>query len=266
MTFLFIFGLCCPFNPNWMKKLLLVALSLLASGAYAQNVIVNRIELAGEKIIVHYELDDSNPANEYQLHLYASKNNFASPLLKVKGDVGDEIKPGKNKRIEWNIIEELGGYKGRISLEVRGKLFVPFVRLQNFDTKKSYKRGKSFNLNWKSGSANPVNIELYKGNERVSGEMNHPNNGAFTMFVPSHVKPGSDYRLKISDAKNSSDVIHTGYFKVTPKVPIWMKILPVVVVGGVVAALAGGGGGTPDPGPPVSESLQKRPIQTKISS
>lgn len=209
----------------------------------AQTVVVNQIELTGDKVIVHYELEDSNPNNEYQLQLYASKDNFSSPLLKVKGDIGDEIKPGKDKKIEWNVREEFGGYKGRLSLEVRGKVFVPFIRLQNFDVSKSHKRGKSFNMSWKPGSSNPINIELYKGGERVSGEINHPNNGAYTMFIPSHAKTGKDYRLKISDSKNSSDIIYTGYFKVTPKIPLIVKLLPIAVVGGVVAALSGKGGG-----------------------
>ena len=223
-----------------MKKLLHLALCIFVSSAFAQNVIIKKVELQGDKVIVHYELDDSNPNHEYQLQLYASKDNFAAPLTKVKGDVGDEIKPGSDKKIEWNIREELGGYKGRISLEVRGKVFAAFVRLQNFDVDKKYKRGKSFNLNWKSGNTNPINIELYKGSERVGGEVNHPNNGSFTMFVPSQAKPGKDYRLKISDTKNGSDVIYTGYFKVTPKIPLLVKALPVLIIGGAIAVLAGG--------------------------
>ena len=214
---------------------------MLASGAFAQTVIVKKVELAGDIIIVHYELDDGNPNNEYQLNLFSSKDNFASPLKKVKGDVGNEIKPGINKKIEWNIREEFGGYKGRLSLEVRGKIYSPFVKLQNFDVTKKYKKGKSISLTWKPGNTNPINIELYKGTDRVMGEVNHPNNGAYTLFVPAHAKPGKDYRLKISDAKNSSDVIYSEHFKVTPKIPLIVKLLPIVVVGGVVAALAGGG-------------------------
>ena len=241
-----------------MKKLLHLALCVFVSSAFAQNVIIKKVELQGDKVIVHYELDDSNPNNEYQLQLYASKDNFAAPLSKVKGDVGDEIKPGTDKKIEWNIREELGGYKGRISLEVRGKVFAAFVRLQNFDVAKKYKKGKSFNLTWKPGNTNPVNIELYKGNDRVGGETNHPNNGAFTMFVPGHAKPGKDYRLKISDAKNSSDVIYTEYFKVTPKVPIWMKVAPVLIVGGVVVIILSGTDPPPPP-PAASEALPKAP-------
>ena len=41
-----------------MKKLLVIALVILSSGVAAQNIIIKKIELAGEKIIVHYELDD----------------------------------------------------------------------------------------------------------------------------------------------------------------------------------------------------------------
>lgn len=171
-----------------MKRLLPLLVVLVSLSSYAQNVIVHKVELAGDKIIVHYELDDSNPLHEYQLQLFASKDNFANPLTKVKGDVGDEIKPGKDKKIEWNIREELGGYKGRIALEVRGKVFIPFARLQNFDSKKGYKRGKSYNLTWKPGNTNPLNIELYKGSERVGGENNHPNNGTYTLFVPAKSK------------------------------------------------------------------------------
>ena len=241
-----------------MKRLLQFALILLTSGALAQTVIVKKVELAGDIIIVHYELDDGNPNNEYQLNLFSSKDNFATPLKKVKGDVGNEIKPGPDKKIEWNIREEMGGFKGRLSLEVRGKIYSPFVKLQNFDVAKKYKKGKSFNLTWKPGNTNPINIELYKGNDRVGGETNHPNNGAYTMFVPGHAKPGKDYRLKISDAKNSSDVIYTGYFKVTPKVPIWMKIAPVLLVGGVVAVLLSGGDTSEKP-PPESNALPTAP-------
>ena len=46
---------------------------LLALGCFsflavsAQTITIKKVELAGEKIIVHYDLDDSNPNNEYKL-------------------------------------------------------------------------------------------------------------------------------------------------------------------------------------------------------
>lgn len=222
---------------------------LLAMGCFsflatqAQTVSIKNVELAGEKIIVHYDLEDGNPNNEYKLDLYASNDNYAAPLTKVKGDVGLEVKPGTDRKIEWNIREELGGYKGKIALEIRGKVYIPFVKIQNFDTEKSYKRGNSYNIAWKPGSTNSINIDLYKGGERVSGESNLQNNGSHTFYIPTHAKKGGDYRLKITDTKNNEDVLYTSEFMVKPKVPLLVKVLPVLVVGGAVAVLVGSGGG-----------------------
>lgn len=215
--------------------------------AEAQTVSIKKIELLGEKIIVHYDLEDSNPNNEYKLDLYTSKDNFIAPLTKVKGNVGAEVKPGIDRKIEWNILEEYGPYKGKLSLEIKGKVYIPFVKLQNFDTNKSYKRGSSHNLGWKPGNSNPINIEIFKGGQRISGEMNQPNNGSHTLYIPSKSKPGKDYRLKITDAKNAEDVLYTDNFTVKPKVPLLVKILPVLAIGGLAAAMGGGGGGSDSP-------------------
>lgn len=227
-----------------MKRALICAfLFFISMAGMSQNVVIKKIELAGAKVIVHYDLEDNNPNNEYQLNLFASKDNYATPLTKVTGDVGGELKPGANKKIEWSLIDELGGYKGRLSLEIRGKVYVPFAKIQSFDVNKAYKRGKNMNLNWKAGSTNPIHIELFKGSQRIQGELNHPNNGSYLMTIPGNVKPGKDYRVKITDAKNSEEAVYTGYFKVTPKVPMLLKVLPVLVVGGAVAFLAGGSKG-----------------------
>ncbi len=229
-----------------MRRLLILALSSISFGLAAQNVSIRKVELAGEKIVVYYDLDDSNSSNEYQLSLYASKDNYAAPLTKVKGDIGSEVKPGIGKKVEWSVLEEYGAYKGRMALELRGKVFVAFAKLTNFDTEKSYKRGKQYNILWKPGNTNPLSIELLKGNQRIQGEMNHPNNGDYLLSIPSNATPGKDYRLKITDSK-SSDFIYTGFFRVAPKIPMGVKAAAVLVlIGGGVAAASGGGGGSSD--------------------
>lgn len=231
-----------------MRATIGIAMLLLSFLAAAQNVQINDIEIAGSNVIVHYSLEDSNPNNEYQLNLYASRDDFSTPLTKISGDVGNEVSPGTNKRITWNIKEEYPGFNGKIALEVRGSVYAPFVKLKDFNSKIKYKRGKNYNLVWKSGASNPINIELYKGGQRIAGEMNQPNNGAHTFFIPEHSKPGKDYRLKITDSRNPSDIINTGNFKVVPKIPLLLKLLPIVAIGGAAAFLAGSGGGEPDPG------------------
>ena len=243
--------------------ILLFAAVITVFTASAQNITIKNIELAGPKVIVHYDLDDSSPTNEYLLSLYSSKDNFAAPLTKVTGDIGAEIKPGSGKRVEWDIVAEYGAYKGRISLEIRGRVFVPFVKLQNFDSKKSIKRGSSINLTWKPGNSDPVHIELFKGSQRVSGELNQPNSGAYTITVPASASPGNDYRIKFSDSKSNDYVVYSENFKVTPKIPLLLKVVPavavvavlVVVLGGKKGGTTGGGGsgGTAIPDPPIPD-------------
>jgi hypothetical protein len=218
----------------------MLGLSLFIITSSAQIVTIQKVELAGEKILVFYDLDDSNPNNEYKLELYSSVDNYVAPLTKVKGDVGPEVKPGAGRKIEWSTREELGGYKGKLALEIRGKVYIPFVKLQNFDPQKSYKRGKSYSINWKPGNTNPINLELFKGGQRIDGAMSIPNNGGHTIYIPSHARKGSDYRLKVSDTKNSDDVLYSSEFQVKPKVPLAVKILPMVAIGGAAALLGGG--------------------------
>jgi hypothetical protein len=255
------------FNFYLMKRIILtVSIScLMVMTALSQSVLIKKIELAGENIIVHYDLDDSNPNNEFQINLYASKDKFSAPLVKVKGDVGPDVKPGTNRKIEWNINDEYKGYKGKISLEIRGKVFVPFVKLRDFDTSKKYKRGKSYDVAWRPGNTNPIHIELYKGSQRVGGELNHPNNGKYTLSIGSKVSKGKDYRLKITDSKYPDNIIYSDYFSVSPKIPLLLKVIPAVAVaGGLGVVLSGLGGEEGGPTPPSGdEDIDAPPFPTK---
>lgn len=226
-----------------IRKFFVVIFLLSWSAGHTQNVAVKRVELAGEKIIVHYDLEDSNPNNEYQIFLYSSQNNFTTALGKVSGDVGPEVKVGQNKKITWSIREELGPFKGKLSLEIRGKVYMPVAKITNITTGKSFKRGKTSVIQWKPGNSNPINIELMKGGQRISGELNQPNNGNFNLYIPSHASIGKDYTIRISDTRNSEDIVTSKPFSVKRKVPLLLKVVPVLAVGGAAAALGGGGGG-----------------------
>lgn len=239
-----------------MMRLLVLLAVCLPIYSLAQTVQIKTIQLAGNKVIVHYDLEDSSPTNEYQIGLYASTDNFTVPMSKVKGDVGGEIKPGVGKKIEWDIKEELGDFTGNLSLEIRGRVFVVFVKLKDFDATKTYKRGKRYGISWKPGNTNPIHIELYKGSERMIGELNHPNSGAYTLSLPSRIEPGKDYRLKISDSKKPDDVVYTDYFAVKQRVPLVAKIAAAgIVVGGLTYLVLSLGGGTEAEDPNIEDPL-----------
>ncbi len=238
-----------------MRRILSFCLSLCFIGTFAQTVTISKVELAGDKIIVYYKLENSNPSTNFLLNLYGSNDNFAAPLAKVTGDIGSEVKPGLNRKVEWNIRQEYGNYKGKLALELRGKVYVPFVKLQNFMVAASYKRGKIHDVLWTPGNSDPVNVELFKGNERVQGSMSQPNNGAFGLNIPGNTKTGSDYRLKISSAKNNEEIIYSPYFKIKPKIPFVLKALvPLALAGGSIVLL-GGAGAKKEPTNSTSQTL-----------
>ena len=226
-----------------MRRIVVFFLVILPIYGFSQSVEIKDVELAGEEIIIHYDLQDSNPTNEYSLDLYASKDNFSSPLRQVKGDIGEEIKPGQDRKVTWRVRDEFGGYSGKISFEIRGKVFTPIVKFQEFKVDKKYKRGKSYPLSWRPGNTNPINIELFKGTQRISGEVNHPNSGSSLLSIPADAVKGDDYRVKVTDTKNPSGIVYTQNFRVVPKVPLLLKVIvPLAVVGGAVVGLGGSGG------------------------
>lgn len=231
------------------RTLIVVCLLIVSTLTLAQKASIKKVELAGEKVIVHYDLEDSNPGNEYQIQLFSSQSNFATPLTKVSGDVGNEIKPGNDKKIEWLLREEIGPYKGRLALEIRGRMFVPVARINSIRAGDSFKRGKSYLINWKAGNTNPVNIELLKDGKPISTDLNQANTGAYTLLIPAHSKVGKDYVVRITDTRNHEDFTVSQNFEVKRKLPLLLKVLPVVAAGGVVLLLSNPDedDGIPDP-------------------
>lgn len=226
---------------------------LLCTGvANSQHFNIKRVELADQKVIVHYDLTDTVKSRTYSISVYRSNDNYLNPLQQVMGDIGREVKPGINKKFSWDAQTELGAeFSGSVSLEIRGKLYIPFVRFDGFNEYKVIKRLKPYEITWSGGtSQNILNFDLYKGEKKVLTIPNIANVGHYKLTLPKDVKPGKDYRFRISDTKNKDEVVETGNFIVKRKTPLLLKILPVVALGVGVTFLAGGDDGPsniPDP-------------------
>jgi len=225
-----------------MNKLLLWLLALVGChSALAQDFTVKRVELAQGKVNIYYEIVDTL-ARSYSINVYASRDNFIAPLEKISGDAGLEVRAGKDKKIVWDAPAELGPtFDGKIALEVRGRVYIPFVRFERFEEYKAIKRGKPYNINWTGGT--PQNIllfELYRGGKKVSSFTDIANTGKYILTIPKNTKPGKNYKFKISDSKNKDEVVYTDTFAVKPKTPFVVKLIPVLGVGALVYFLTGG--------------------------
>jgi hypothetical protein len=229
-------------------KLLLFSIFLLASELAAQKIHMEKIELLGSVIEVHYTLEDANENHEYLVDLYSSKDNFAEPLTKVSGDVGAEIKPGSSRIIKWEAFQEIGDYQGELSLEIRARVYIPFIKITGFSEGTKYKRGQAYPLLWESGNlGGQIDIELYRDQSRVGGDRNVPNSGKYEYAFPGSIKRGKEYRLKFTNTRNRDESTYTGYFIVVPKLPLVIKISAMAAVLAGVAILvnssSSGGGG-----------------------
>ena len=72
--------------------------------------------------------------------------------------------------IIWMAREELGNdFDGRITLEVKGGLYVPFITIEGFGEGTVFKRGKPRDITWTGGRGdNVLKFELYKGDNCTS--------------------------------------------------------------------------------------------------
>lgn len=202
----------------------------------AQTFVIDRIEQADDKLIVHFALNDDNASHQYLVQLFCSQDNFTTALTKVSGDVGTEVSPDPSKKIIWDATKELGSFKGDVSFEVRGRVYVPFVKLKDLNEGDVFKRGSPHPLVWTSGNlSGQVNIELIKGDQMVDNYNNQPNVGRYDWVVPYFAKPGKDYRLKFTNTKDRADVVYSKSFTIKPKIPFLIKALGVAVVGGGIA-------------------------------
>lgn len=215
-----------------MKKLLIILLVFGWASARSQQFNIKKVELSADKVFVYYDLYDTIAAHSYTINLFYSKDNFISPLQKVRGDVGLEVRPGANKKIEWSAKDELGPdfKKGNISLEVKGRLYIPFIRFDGHY--KELKRGKKYELTWTGGTQqNILNFDLYQKGKKITTFANIANVGHYTLVIPNSVKPGRDYQFRISDTKNKDQVVFSQTFSIDRRVPLVYKIAVPVVLG-----------------------------------
>lgn len=230
-------------------KILFVTALLLMSTllAIAQVFTITKVERIGDHVVLHYDLIDTVSSRTYTVNIYGSQDNYASPLEKISGDIGLEVRPGGDRKIVWNAREALGAaFAGDVRLEVRGKVYIPFVKLDGFDDYKVFKRKKTYKVTWTGGRGNSVlNFDLYRGEKRITSFPNIANVGYCNLKF-NDVRPGKGYVLRISDAKNKDDVVYSAPFQIKRKVPLLLKALPVAAVAYAVYSLASGSSAEPD--------------------
>jgi hypothetical protein len=232
------------------RRLAILAILCATHNLVAQQFTITKLEQVGTSINIYYNLVDTIPNRTYSINVFSSRDNFISRLDKVSGDVGLTVKPGQNLKIVWLAREELGrDFDGKIALEIRGRLYIPFIKIEGINS--AYKRGVTYPLTWTGGTPqNILNFDLYRGKEKMYSFANKANVGNMEFMFPKTVKPGKDYYFKVTDSKNKDQEVNSEMFRIKPKIPMYVKIGVPVVVAGLVTGVILFFQRIPDPLPP----------------
>ncbi len=183
-------------------------------------------------------------------------------MTRVSGDFGSEVTAGFDKKIVWDITKELGAFKGDVSLELRGRVYVPFVKIKDINEGQVFKRGKNYPVNWTSGNlSGQINIELFnEAGERIWGENNVTNVGKFDWYIQGNIKKGHNYKLKFTNSKDRNDVVYSPAFAIKPKIPLLFKVAGIAVIAAAAELALSGNKSNPN-----SNSSEAQPLPSPLS-
>jgi len=231
-------------------------LTLESRGQSVDNI---RASVVGEQVIVNYDLITSQQGQKFEVELYSSVNGYKSPLKSVTGDVGNNILPGKKKRIIWSPNEELERFEGDVTFEVRAVVIIPPVVFRNPTDGTAFKRGRIYQIKWDGlNTNNKVDLQLIRNGVKTNTIGSVNGSSDYTWVVPEDSKPGSDYQIKLV-LSNNQKTASSPVFKINRKIPLALKVAPVVVIGALVGILSSGGGGGESDSPPPDEPLPEPP-------
>ncbi len=230
---------------RWFFSAVLIITSLPLFGQRIENL---RASFADGKVTVLYDITGGHPEQTYAIQLFGSHDNFASALRLVTGDVGEGVKGGKDKTIVWNAEGELASNSSNLTFRVTGRLLPMKLSVVSPNNSSSFRRGRDAIIEWRGGSPDQsVKMELFEGNTRITSVGETKNTGSFTWRIPKDLAKGK-YTIHFT---SGPDRLTSEVFLVKPKIPLALKIAPVVLVAGGVALLLPG----PDPPIPADEKL-----------
>jgi hypothetical protein len=202
-------------------------------GQFAENI-TSAFEHG--RAIITYDLVGLKAKETYIISLYASHNNFSSPLKLVSGDVGRNITEGKGKKIEWNASEEAANYKGTITFRIDvALLFTPLEFIN--PTGGAIRRGTTAIIEWRGGYiGNEKELVLYKGSVRVATLGKMKNVWQYTWAIPKDIERGDDYTLRLSGGNEN---LTSNAFRIKRRTPLLLKLSPIIAAAAIIPFLKG---------------------------
>ncbi len=201
---------------------------LIHAGAGAQEVSNLRAETKGNLVIINYDLAGTMPGQLFEVRVFVLRDGRADSLLYVRGDVGKNVVPGRNKRMEWGAKKEIGVFDNTLAFKVEATLtFSPMV-LKNPAKATVWRRGKGHDIAWAGGVENEsLQLELWKDSTLSFIITRTANQGNYDWQVPVALAPGDDYKIRLASVAAPTNFRFSEPFSVRRKIPLAAKFIPL---------------------------------------
>ncbi|MFC2126526.1 Ser-Thr-rich GPI-anchored membrane family protein [Bacteroidota bacterium] len=199
-------------------------------------------EVSDDEVIINYDLIYDDQDEKFRVAVYSSHNNYQTKLINVSNDVGNNITPGRGKRITWYYRNELpSDYEGNVQFRLVGEFMVapePEVKPIVFTspiTDAKIKTGKSVQLKWEGGVPEAdYRLELYDGDDRKLDLKTIKNINQYVWPVPEKFDKGKAYRFRLTNLKDTEDLATSPTFRIKGKSTAAFIAVPVVVGAGII--------------------------------
>ncbi len=225
-----------------IKRITIILLFMLVGIQVRGQVIENfRQEIIGDEVHIYYDLIANIEGQIFQVVLFCSDSStYTQRLYFATGDVGKDVKPGKNKKIVWTNKDELTSYSLEdLTFEIKpniqsSALYFIYPR----DRETIFKRGTTEKIEWLGGDINEnLVIELYRYDSRQKVIANTSNKGYLSWPIPTDLRPGLDYQLRMTVANKPSNPVYSSKFKIKRKIPTALKFIPAGILAGAITFL-----------------------------
>lgn len=215
-------------------RMLLIILGILCTtfGLNAQSVRdVSATPIPGtDKVTVGYTLADTLPSRLFRVTIVAATPEGLIPLTALEGTFGDSIPTGTHTAT-WDAYADWGRFDGEVRIQVQA---VPMFRFELPRKRVSVKRDEPIYFAWygDNSSLDELRVELYQYDKRVDTLTLLVNKANFTWQVPTDLKPGNGYRIRLVGTPLSGIDAYSREFTIQRKVPLAY----LYAGGGVLAA------------------------------
>ena len=186
-----------------------------------------RTEIVNDQVFIYYDLVGDNVIQTFEVKLFGKINNYSQRLFRASGDVGTNIKAGKNKKILWNNKIELTSYDiEEINFDIKVTIFKTPISIKKPKEETVYTRRTNNQIEWLGGENNETfKLELYQDGFKLSTIGNISNKGQFNWRIPTSIKPGNNYQVKITSDNNPENSKLSQAFTIKRKIPMVVKVL-----------------------------------------